>query len=128
MKLKCMGRDQTEREFDVRMHTTFETHIRYVVTHESIPQEFFELVITPMDDGSHRVMMMNAHGVYGGMGIPDTLIPIAAGHLSIELRSSPTKSECGNYWRTPAATKVWERLVAAGKAEYNADTDVYRVV
>lgn len=127
MKLKCIGRDKLEREFDLCVKVTFEGYPRFIVTHESTSHEFFELVLKPLDDGSHMVMMINAHGVYGGTGIPDALIPFAANHLSTEIRSSPARSKDGNYWRTPAATKVWERLVAAGKAKYNKQTDIYRV-
>ncbi|MEA9609082.1 hypothetical protein QY702_22345 [Xanthomonas campestris pv. plantaginis] len=128
MKLKCIGRDQIEREFDLRIQTTFENYPRFMVTHESISHEFFELILKPLDDDSHMVMMINAHNAYGGFGIPDAIIPFAASHLSTELRSSPTISTDGNYWRTPAATKVWERLVAGGKAEYNKETDIYRII
>jgi len=128
MKLMCIGRDSIQREFDLRIQTTFEGYPRFFVTHESMLGEFFEFILKPLDDGSHMVMMMNAHGVYGGYGIPDAIIPFAANHLSTEVRSSPAASACGNYWRTSEATKVWERLVAAGKAEYNKQTDVYRIV
>lgn len=128
MKLICIGKDSIEREFDLRIQTSFEGYPRFFVTHESIPDESFEFILKPLDDGAHMVMMMNAHGVYGGLGIPDAIVPFAAGYLSTELRSSPAMSTCGNYWRTPDATKAWERLVAAGKAEYNKQTDVYRVV
>ncbi|WP_128095837.1 hypothetical protein [Stenotrophomonas sp. HMWF003] len=128
MKLICIGKDSIEREFDLRIQTSFEGYPRFFVTHESMPGESFEFILKPLDDGAHMVMMMNAHGVYGGLGIPDAIVPFAAGYLSTELRSSPAMSTCGNYWRTPDATKAWERLVAAGKAEYNKQTDVYRVV
>lgn len=128
MKLKCIGRDKDEREFDLRITKNFEGYSRFILTHESISHEFFELVLKPLSDDSHMVTMINSHGAYGGFGIPDAIIPFAASHLSTELRSSPAMSPDGNSWRTPAATKVWERLVAAGKAEYNEETDIYRVV
>lgn len=128
MKLMCVDKNKIEREFNLRIETTFEGYPRFVVTHPSIPQEFFEFILKPMDDGSHMVMMINAHGAYAGLGIPDAIIPFAANHLSTELRSSPTNSACGNYWRTPEATKVWERLVDSGKAEYDRAADVYRLV
>ncbi len=126
MQLKCIGRDQIEREFNLRVEKTYHGYPWFMASHESMIHEFFELVLKPLDDGSHMVMMINAHGVYGGCGIPDAILPFAANHLSTEIRSSPTMS--ADYWRTPAATKVWERLVAVGKAEYNKETDIYRII
>lgn len=126
MKLKCIGSDKIEREFNLRVKKTYHGYPWFMVSHESISNEFFELVLKPLDDGSHMVMMINAHIVYGGCGIPDAILPFAANYLSTEIHSSPSMSE--NYWRTAEATKVWERLVTVGKAEYNKEADTYRTI
>jgi len=126
MKLNCIGKDKIEREFNLHVQKTYDGYPFFMVSHESVSNEFFELILKPLDDGSHMVMMINSHGTYGGYGIPDTILPFAANYLSTEIRSSPSMSE--NYWRTAEATKVWERLLAAGKAEYNKETDIYRII
>ncbi|WP_326999183.1 hypothetical protein [Comamonas testosteroni] len=126
MNLKCIGRDNIEREFDLCVEETYDGYPWFKVSHELVSKDFFELVLKPLDDGSHMVLMINAHGAYGGYGIPDAILPFAANYLSTVIRSSPSMSE--NYWRTPEATKVWERLVAARKAEYNKDSDTYRLI
>jgi len=128
MKLKCIGKDEIEREYDLQIKESFEGYPQFIVTDESIGNEFFELVLKPLDDDSYVVVMINAHGVYGGCGIPDTLIPFAANHLSTKICSSPRMDEYGKNWRTPDATKMWDRLVAKGKAEYNNEADIYSVV
>lgn len=129
MELKCIRKANIELQFDVSIGKTwFEGYPQFLVSHESARQANFELVLKPLPDGSHMVMWMNANGVYGGLGIPDALIPFAGKHLSTVIRSSPTMSDDGEHWRQPEATRVWERLVAAGKAEYNEQTDVFSLI
>lgn len=128
MKLKCVGKDRIEREFDLHIQASAGDYPRFVLTHPSILDGFFELILKPLSDRTHMVMAMNAHVTYGGYGIPDAIIPFAANYLSTEIRSSPTISACGSFWRTREATNAWERLVTAGKAEYIKGEDVYRVV
>lgn len=63
---------------------------------------------------------------YVGMGIPEALLPIVKQELGMQVESSPTRG-VANVYRTPAATKYWERLVAAGGAIYDSVRDVYSV-
>lgn len=131
MKLKCIGKDNTEREFDVFVKETSNGYPWFLVSNQSINDElvcneFFDLILKPLDDASHMVLMINANGAYGGYGIPEAILQFSAKYLSTGISSSPSISE--DSWRTTEATKVWERLVAAKKAEYNKDTDIYRLI
>ncbi|WP_279214938.1 hypothetical protein [Achromobacter mucicolens] len=125
IKLTCISRDNVERECSLRVEET-DGYPWFKVSHESVSNEFFEFILKPLNDRSHMVMMINAHGVFRGWGIPDAILPFAASYLSTEIHSSPTMTP--ESWRTPAATKVWERLVSVGKAEYNKATDTFRII
>lgn len=128
MKITCTGKDMVDRKFHIHVRETHEGYPWFLVSQEEVlSDEFFELVLKPLGENSFMIMMMNANGVYGGLGIPDTLIPFLAQHLLARIRSSPARSEDGNYWRTEAATKVWKRLVFIGKAEYNKEEDIYHI-
>lgn len=60
------------------------------------------------------------------MGIPEGLLPVVKQYLGMEVESSPTRG-AANVYRTPAATKYWERLRATGGATYDPVRDVYSV-
>lgn len=59
-----------------------------------------------------RIVMMNNHGVkeYSGAGIPDYMIPEISKVLEKPLISSSNHAIENDVYRTPDATKVWERL------------------
>ena len=129
MKISCIGKDSVHNDFDVHIENDYLGGCtRFVVSHEALPHGFFELVLKQVDAESHMVMSIDANDWYGGYGIPDALLPFAAAHLSTTIYSSPSMSETGDYWRKPKATKMWERLVSAGRAQYNAHLDTYRLV
>lgn len=126
MTLKCIGKDNTEREFSLRVTKTYEGYPQFLVSHECIRGDPFELILKPLTDSSHIVIWIDAKDVYRGYGIPDAILPFAACNLLTEIHSSPTLAK--ETWRTDDATKVWRRLVAAGKAVYNEATDTFRLI
>ncbi len=63
MKLKCIGRDKIEREFNLRVEETDEGYPWFKISHESVKDTFFELILKPQFDGSYMVLMINAHDV-----------------------------------------------------------------
>jgi hypothetical protein len=60
------------------------------------------------------------------MGIPDSLLPYLTHHLGRLIGSSRSRVEGTNEFRTVQATKMWDRLVQKGLAEYFAEDDIYR--
>jgi hypothetical protein len=61
------------------------------------------------------------------MGVSDAIIREAAHVLGGPIFSSLELGEPGEF-RQPGATKAWQRLVAAGHAIYDPETDIYRTV
>ena len=95
----------------------------------SAQSEFFELKVVEVDDDTVQVVMLtnNQHPPVSAKGIPDSLIPRIAQDLRRRVQSSPSRGRTGDEYRTGAATKVWERLVGAQKAQYDSQADVYFV-
>jgi len=77
-------------------------------------------------------MFHHGASVFSGKGIPDSLIPALTVQFNAVIESSPRNQETSldeeAVWRTPAADKVWERLVAKNLAEYDTNLNVYRTV
>lgn len=128
MKLKCLGKNKVEFEFDLDYSTSFQNYPEFWVSHEDLVPMKFVLVLQPLGNKSYRVMMIDANDVYRGCGIPDVLLPFVANNLSAEIRSSQTMAPDGNTWRKPEATKMWQRLVGAGIAEYVDEEDFFRII
>lgn len=88
----------------------------------------FELTVD-ISEPSARVVLMNNQGepYYAKKGIAEAAILHAATALNMPVRSNTATMDSpeGNA-REPAATKVWQRLVAQGKARYAAEQDVFQ--
>jgi hypothetical protein len=95
-----------------------------------LPQrEFFELVLEELDADTVRVVSVNHFDIpqYVARGIPEALLQIAKTELGKRVQSSPEHGPTGDVFRSRAATKVWERLVAAGAATYDPMSDIYEL-
>lgn len=129
--LKCIGRDGIEREFACRIREEpfFGTTHLFVRPIDHQPQDEFELVLKEESADVMRVKMMNHHylEIYAQKGIPEAAIIYAAAAFQKTVESSPSAPSNGQ-WRIPAATSVWERLRAQGKATYSSETDIYRTI
>jgi hypothetical protein len=86
--------------------------------------------VSALDDATVRQVMLAHHDnpAYAAMGIPDALIPIVAAVLAKTVVSSPTTADDTGVYRTEAATKVWDRLVGKGLADYDDAADVYEYI
>lgn len=129
--LQCVGKDGVTREFTCQheyIPLSSEWIFRVRVISEVVDPDSFELVLEELDDETVRVIVLHNYGnpAYSGKGIPDALLPYAASTLGRKVQSSPTYAD-GGVFRTPAATKVWARLVGAGKATYDRDADIYQI-
>ena len=130
--LACTGRDGVARTFEYR-YSREPLSGEWSVKVTSIPPlpggDFFEMKLAPIDEETLRVVMVNHFNVpsYVGMGIPDALLPAIKSVLGKNVESSPSYGTRGNVYRTPAATKVWERLRQMRLATYDPARDIYRL-
>jgi len=88
-----------------------------------IPEEkWYELTAKVFDKDTVQTTWManNKLPDYKGKGISEALIPEIARLLEKNIISSPPYDDAGNR-RSPYATIIWERLVAAGIANQRGD-------
>lgn len=132
--ITCIGRDGIARTFnythDEEMHDgrpKWNYQIR--VEGQRMEDEFFELSLREIQPGVLQVAVLRNQGAahLKAMGILDTLIPHLKTELLCQIESSPKNGGPGIF-RTPDATRVWNRLVAKGLATYDASRDVYGLV
>ena len=102
----------------------YAVHLRWPANEGN--DDFFEFAVRADANGGIRVTTMEHHGRahYSAKGIPDALLVFAAKHLNKVVGSSSNLAGSDEF-RTPAATKVWDRLVARGTAVYDAAADRY---
>jgi hypothetical protein len=128
--LSCTGRNGQTRTYQYTFTQGLSAAPEWDFRVWSIPPpasgEFFSFSVRELDAQTVRVIAMahNNEPAYIAMGIPEAIILEAAAVLHRRVTSSPTAGGAG-IWRTPEATKVWERLRAAGRATYNSATDIY---
>ena len=89
--------------------------------------DLFSFSITHINDTTAKVTVMDAHHrpEYSAKGIPEALIKEANLITGKRIISSKSYVEEGGEFRTQHATKVWNRLVDEGRAEYDNDSDTY---
>lgn len=128
--LICAGRDGVERAFEHRFEKDqFDETWHFCA--QTVPPQFdgaaFDLSVTALDGARVRQVILAHHDnpAYATMGIPDALIPVVAAALGKKVVSSPTTADDAGVYRTVAATKVWDRLVAKGVATFDPAADVY---
>jgi len=131
-KLDCVGADGVHREFLWRVEKAlFEEKWTFRVETQAATTsgDAFELAVELLEDRADtvRVIMMHHYGhpEYKAKGIPDALLPLVRQYLGKNVESSPSRGDTTGVYRTPAATRVWERLKAAGLADYDPKRDVY---
>ena len=128
--LACTGRDNVVRTFEFRYgQEPLSGEWSFKVTTIPPPphSKFFEMTLAPIGAQTLRVVMLNHFKFppYVAMGIPEALLSAAKALLGQDIESSPSSGTQGGIYRTPDATKVWERLRQRGLATYDASRDVY---
>lgn len=83
-----------------------------------------------MDDKNLKIVMMNNHHQeeYIAKGIPEKIIEELSTLSEKIIISSSNKNNYKSFaaeFRTSPATKVWERIVNNGLAEYNDEKDIH---
>ena len=127
--LQCTGRDGETRQFKYKcipeqFSQSYSYHVYAIPPLDS--GEFFELTVEDMENDALKITMMENHKIpeYSATGIPDALIPHIAKTFQKAVVSSSNGVRAGEF-RTPDATKVWDRLVTNGMATKDEETDSY---
>ena len=85
--------------------------------------DFFEVTLELLDNCTAQTTEIYGNRLRG-KGIPEVFLPIIAGILDRNLRSSSSAKKADR-WRTEDATRMWERLRKQGLAGYDEATDQY---
>ena len=133
--INCVGKDGVERTFVFeapKKEQTYEGHWEFFVVVKTCIDAiyFFELRLrqTPEDEFQIIAISHDNYADYVSKGIPDALLPRLSEILGGPIRSSRSDIEGTNEFRTPAASKMWDRLVNKELARYYAEEDVYRTL
>lgn len=90
--------------------------------------EVFDATFEISGNMAKSIMMSANHARYMAKGIPEAVLEYVKKNWAVDVCSSSnkrsTKTSTQEY-RTPSATKVWERLKNANKATYDASSDQY---
>lgn len=92
--------------------------------------EWFDATFTYVDENLIQSTMLsnNSKDCYRGKGITEALFQYVVNTTGKKLISSSNRKEKKNFdneYRTPCASKVWDRLVKVGKACYDKGEDRY---
>ena len=104
-------------------------HFR-VIPEDEFCDDFFYLGATAINKDTLKITGVNRHNqiVYSAKGIPEKII-LELGYLSGKKVISSSNNSKSKYFedefRTPAAAKVWQRLVEQGLAFHNEETDIF---
>lgn len=134
LQLIARGADGQERTFFCRFEVEelcpSRLHVRVFQEPTCDGDRWFDTTILEVSPKVGRVVMMAHHDQeeYVARGIPEALIRMLASQRYERIVSSAntTAATARGEYRTPAATKVWQRLVAAGEATYDASADEFR--
>lgn len=130
----CVGRNEVITVFKYSLEE-FETFGYKKWIFRIVPEDlqfidWFEFSVAEIGDDTGKVITMNNNNQkgYSAKGIPDKMIEEASKKLNLNIISSSNKKGgkfFDNEWRTTDATKVWNRLVQNGLANYNYELDFY---
>lgn len=102
-----------------------------IIPEHEIYKDFFFFSAKEITDNQIKVTMINSHnqGAYSSKGIPEKIIEelqLLTGKEIISSSNNPLSKSFLEEYRTPPATKVWERLIAKGLASYDEQMDTYK--
>lgn len=132
--IKCVGKDGVEREFYYSTEEDTLDHVwmfRVYKNQNSEGDSGFEVKYKPISDFVWMQAGIYHHGnqEYSGKGIPEVIIPEVSRNRKVLIVSSPSQAQPTEYeeniFRTPDATKMWQRLVNKEIAVYNSNADIF---
>lgn len=133
--VQAVGRNGVVRQYAAELTQETDARGKYWVyrVRTADGSDFFEARFLEVDDDSLIVEMVNANSnsEFSATGLPEALYAEVARASQRRLLSA-TNHEASkrfpNERREPEATKIWERLTARNQAEYESDTDRYRLL
>lgn len=141
-EIECEGKDGKTRKFvfnDPTPRKTLSGYYEYSFWIGTRIDDvvFFELRLIEKPDGELRIDAISGNDTkYSAKGIPEALLPFVSRLLGKRICSSRSKGDDNiirtygsgtTEFRTEDATKMWNRLVSKGLAEYYPDEDIYRL-
>jgi len=116
---------QKDENFEDRMEWKFS-----VIPEDEKFLDFFYLTAEEVDNKTLKITMINHHNqdIYIAKGIPEKIIEQLSILSEMKIISSSNKVQYQSFeseFRTPPATKVWERIKGMGNATYDIEKDIY---
>jgi hypothetical protein len=136
-EIKCTDRNGSPSQFKYSMDESEEEgNVKWVfrvMPFDLNASDWYEFAITVINPTVGKVTVMDNRDLvqYRGKGITEKMIEEAANVLGLTVISSTNKSQKKlllTEWRTPAATKIWNRLLDQGRATYNEEDDIYTFI
>jgi len=130
--INCLGRDNVRRIYEYSLDHDENARswtFRVVPVNEPYT-DFFEFTVTEVSPQTIKITSIENRRLpmYTARGIPEALIAEAyyiLHHSVISSSNIAAAKSFANEFRTPPATKIWERLVQQGHAHYVRNTDTY---
>lgn len=132
-EIKTIGKDGNEYIFYYCFKKKYKNDKELLVfriadTEDNLNMEFFEFKLEEDKNEFLKIIMINKHfsDKYSAKGIPEKMIDVSSKLFKRRIRSSSNiTSKYTGESRIESATKMWDRLVSIGKAEYIKNDDYY---
>ena len=133
--IECVDREGIRNNFKYILAKDENSEDRIEWKFSVIPEDekfadFFYLTAEEINDETLKITMINHHNqdIYIAKGIPEKIIQELSILSEMKVISSSNKSQYQSFeseFRTPSATKVWERIRNFGNATYDSEQDIY---
>lgn len=134
ISITCIDKDGQPNNFKCCYEKDYidylETWKFTIFPENEIYADFFFLSAQETSDHFMKITMMNNHNqaCYSAKGIPEKIIETLqnlSGKTIISSSNNPVYQSFNEEYRTPPATKVWERMKLKGMASYDEQKDTY---
>jgi hypothetical protein len=133
--IQCIGRNEERTTFKYVLNkeicSSGRIEWKFTITplNDSY-SDFFEFIAEEIDEETFKIKTVshNNQEIYIAKGIPEQMIFELASLSTKNIISSSNKSHSKKIegeFRTPQATKVWERIKNIGHANYLEEKDIY---
>jgi len=133
--IECTSKEGIKNNFKYKLsrNENFEDRLEWkfsVIPEDENFTDFFYLSAEEVNSETLKVTMINHHNqdIYIAKGIPERIIrelAIISGQRVISSSNKTQYQSFGAEFRTPPATKVWDRIKTIGNATYDSEKDIY---
>lgn len=135
-KITTIGKDLKKHECEYEIHTRYDRHNKFHKVELRLfmkgdeNSKWFDFKLAPIGDDTLKVTdMFVGKESHRKKGIPEALIMESKKLFGNKIISSSDKHPILiSEWRREVASKVWDRLVKKGLAEYNSKFDFYFLI